>query len=328
MNDKPPDLIGQAVLRRFNMAQIIATQALVMLLLNLVGILVYRLRIVTRDGGRQLSALVLEIVTPVLVVHAYMDVEFSTQMAANLLWTFGLAAASYILTIAGAVLIFRKKANRETAIERFSSIYSNCGFMGIPLASALFGATGVLYVTAFLTVFFFFSWTHGIMTLTGKRDMKALLKVMRSPTVIAIGIGLILYFTQLKPPSVLCETMDYIASLNTPLAMIASGISVAQANIIGALKNIRVYWVSACRLIVLPLLIMIMCLLCGFIPEDVRIVVLLLSAAPSAAMCTLQCQKLGLNDVYASQIFAMTTVFSMGTLPLMVKLFSILLERF
>lgn len=306
------------------MAQIIANQALIMLLLNLVGILVYKLKIVTRDGGRQLSALVLEIVTPVLVVHAYMDVEFSKQMAVNLLWTFGLAAVSYILTILGSMILLRKKDGRETAIERFSSIYSNCGFMGIPLASALFGSEGVLYVTAFLTVFFFLSWTHGIMTLTGKRDMKALLKVMRSPTVIGIGIGLVLYFTQLKLPSVIAETMDFIASLNTPLAMIASGISVAQANIIGALRNARVYWVSVCRLLILPALTMIVCLCCTFIPEDVRIVVLLLSAAPSAAMCTLQCQKLGLNDVYASQIFAMTTVLSMGTLPLVIRVFTML----
>ncbi len=308
------------------MAQIIANQAFIMLLLNLVGVLVYRLNIVTRDGGRQLSSLVLEIVTPVLVVHAYMDVEFSKQMAANLMWTFGLAAVSYILTIIDSKIFIRDKGNRLVAIERFSAIYSNCGFMGIPLANALYGSTGVLYVTAFLTVFFFFSWTHGIMMLSGKRDIKAVLKVLRSPTVIAIAIGLIMYFTQFKLPSVISETMNYVASLNTPLAMIASGISVAQANIIGALRSPRVYWISACRLIILPMLTMVLCLLCPFISEDVRIVTLLLSAAPSAAMCTLQCQKMGLNDVYASQIFAMTTVASMATLPALVKIFTMLLD--
>lgn len=308
------------------MTLIIANQAVIMLLLILVGILAYRLKIVTRDGGRQLSAVVLEIVTPVLVVHAYMNVEYSGELVVNLLWTFALAAVSYILTIFGAMLICRKKDGRETAIERFSAIYSNCGFMGIPLASALYGAEGVLYVTAFLTVFFFFSWTHGIMLLTGKGDIKALFKVLRSPTVIAIVIGLILYFTQLRLPSVLTQTMDYIADLNTPLAMIASGISVAQANILAALKNLRVYLVSASRLLILPILTMVVCLFCGFISEEVRIVVLLLASAPSAAMCTLQCQKLGLHDTYASQIFAMTTILSVGTLPLMVKLFSLLLE--
>ena len=308
------------------MAGIITNQAIIMLLLNLVGILAYRLKIVNRDGGRQLSAIVLEIVTPVLVVHAYMDVGYSSRLVVNLLWTFVLAAVSYILTIVAAMLFLRQKEGRETAIERFSAIYSNCGFMGIPLASALYGAEGVLYVTAFLTIVFCFSWTHGIMLLSGKGDIKAFLKVLRSPTVIAIGIGLILYFTQLQLPKVLTETMGYISSLNTPLAMITSGISVAQSNILGALKNLRVYYVSACRLILFPLLTLALCLFCGFISEEVRIVVLLLAAAPSAAMCTLQCQKLGLHDIYASQIFALTTIFSVGTLPLMVKLFTFLLE--
>ncbi len=308
------------------MTLIIANQAVIMLILVMVGMLAYRLKIVTRDGGRQLSSVVLEIVTPVLVVHAYMDVEYSSELVVNLLWTFALAAVSYILTILGAMLIFRKKGSGETAIERFSAVYSNCGFMGIPLASALFGTEGVLYVTAFLTVFFFFSWTHGIMLLTGKGDFKALIKVLRSPTVIAIAIGLILYFTQIRLPSILIQTMDYIADLNTPLAMIASGISVAQANIFAAFKNVRVYLTAAARLLILPLLTMAMCLLCRFISEEVRIVVLLLASAPSAAMCTLQCQKRGLNDTYASQIFAMTTIFSVGTLPLMVKLFSLLLN--
>lgn len=308
------------------MALIIANQAVIMLILNLVGILAYKLKIVDRQGGKQLSAIVLEIVTPVLVVHSYLDVGYSRELVVNLLWTFALAAVSYVLTIAGAMILFPKKEGRETAIERFSAIYSNCGFMGIPLASALFGAEGVLYVTAFLTMFFFFSWTHGIMLLTGKADAKAFLKVLRSPTVIAIGIGLILYFTRIKLPSVFTETMGFIAALNTPLAMMASGISVAQANILGALRNARVYLTVAARLVILPLITLAMCLFCGFISEEVRIVVLLLAAAPSAAMCTLQCQKMGLNDTYASQIFALSTLFSVGTLPLIVKLFTVLLD--
>lgn len=308
------------------MTEIIANKAVIMLLLIMVGVLAYRLKIVSREGGRQLSAVVLEIVTPVLVVHAYMDVKYSSELMINLLWTFALAAVSYILTISVAILLLRNKEGRETAIERFSAIYSNCGFMGIPLASALFGAQGVLYVTAFLTVFFFFSWTHGIMLLTGKSDMKVLLKVLRSPTIIAIAIGLVFYFTQLRLPSVITDTMNFIADLNTPLAMIASGVSVAQANILEALKNPRVYLVSFVKLLILPLITLIMCLFCGFISEEVRIVVLILVSAPSAAMCTLQCQKLGLCDTYASQIFAMTTILSVGTLPIMVKLFTFLLE--
>lgn len=132
------------------MAWIILKQAAIMLLLNLVGIIAYRTKIVDKNGGRQFSSFVLEIVTPVLVVNAYSEVEYEFRLVVNMLWTFLIAAISYVVAITAAYLLIRRKAGRETEIERFSVIYSNCGFMGIPLASALLGNEGVFYATAFL----------------------------------------------------------------------------------------------------------------------------------------------------------------------------------
>ena len=149
------------------MAGIILQQAIIMLILNVVGMIAYYTGIVSREGGKQLSNVVLEIVTPVIIVHAYLEEEYDSRLVVNLLLTFVLAAASYVIAILISMLCFRGKSVGKLApIERFSATYSNCGFMGIPLASALFGAEGVFYVTAFLTIFFLFSWTHGVMQLT------------------------------------------------------------------------------------------------------------------------------------------------------------------
>ena len=147
-----------------------------------------------------------------------------------MLWTFLLAAAAYGIFIAAVHLLIRPKPGRETEIERFSAIYSNCGFMGIPLASAILGNEGVFYTTAFLSVFFCFAWTHGIMLLTGQHDRKALLKKLCSPTMIGIVIGLLLFFFRIPLPDLLGKTFGYVASMNTPMAMVASGISVAQVS--------------------------------------------------------------------------------------------------
>ena len=307
------------------MAGIIMRQAIMMLLLNVVGMVAYYTKIINAEGGRQLSKLVLQIVNPVLVVMAYIEVECSAKMIRNLLWTFGLAIVVYILSIALVTLLIREKEGRETAIERFSAIYSNCGFMGIPLAKALLGLEGVVYVTAFLTIFNLFAWTHGIMLLTEKRDMRSFLKVLRSPTMIGIGIGLILFFARVPIPGILADTMQYVADLNTPLAMIASGISVAQANVLQALRNGRIYYVCLIKLLLIPAVLTGVFLLLPFAPQNVRLILLVLTAAPSAAMCTLQCQQHKKNDVYASQIFAMTTILSMATMPAIVKLFTSLL---
>ena len=304
------------------MAGIILKQAVMMLLLNLVGMIAYRTKIVDAKGGRQFSAFVLEIVTPVLVVTAYADVEYQPELVKNLLWTFVLAAAAYGIVILLAQLLIRKKDGRETAIERFSVVYSNCGFMGIPLASALLGTEGVFYCTAFLTVFFVFAWTHGILLLTGQHDRKALLRKLTSPTMIGIAIGLLLFFFRIHFPELLQTACGYVSGLNTPLGMIVSGISVAQANLPRAFRNPRVYYVSAVKLILVPLVLCLLFLPLTFIPDNIRLVVMLLMAAPSATMCTLQCQKHGMNDGYASHIFAVTTLLSMLTMPLMVKLFT------
>ena len=172
-----------------DLAWIILKQAILMLLLNVVGIIAYRTKVVDKNGGRQFSNFVLEIVTPVLVVNAYADVEYESRLVVNMLWTFLLAAVSYVVFIAAVYLLVRQKPGRETEIERFSAIYSNCGFMGIPLASAILGNEGVFYTTAFLSVFFCFAWTHGIMLLTGQHDRKALVKKLCSPTMIGIVIG-------------------------------------------------------------------------------------------------------------------------------------------
>ena len=308
------------------MAWIILKQAAIMLLLNLVGIIAYRTKIVDKNGGRQFSSFVLEIVTPVLVVNAYSEVEYEFRLVVNMLWTFLIAAISYVVAITAAYLLIRRKAGRETEIERFSVIYSNCGFMGIPLASALLGNEGVFYATAFLTIFFCFAWTHGIMLLTGQHDRRALLKKFCSPTMIGIAIGLVLFFCRIQLPGILQTTFDYVAGLNTPMAMVASGISVAQANLLQAVRTPRVYYVSAVKLLGIPLLLTLLFLPLSFIPMEVRTVVLVLMAAPSAAMCTLQCQKHSMNDVYASDIFAMTTILSMAAMPAVVKLFTTLME--
>ena len=85
------------------MAWIILKQAILMLLLNVVGIIAYRTKVVDKNGGRQFSNFVLEIVTPVLVVNAYADVEYESRLVVNMLWTFLLAAAAYGIFIAACI---------------------------------------------------------------------------------------------------------------------------------------------------------------------------------------------------------------------------------
>lgn len=299
-------------------AEIILNQTLIMLILIIVGIICKKTKIITDDGNKELSKLVLTVVNPIVILMAYQK-DYKPQLVKNLLIAFGLSILSYIILIVAAYLLIPQKDGRETQIERFSAIYSNCGFMGIPLVNALFGSEGIFYLTAFLTVFNLVVWTHGIILISGERNLKNIVKVFYSPVIISIVLGIIMFFAQIRLPDIITDSLNFISNLNIPLAMIVSGVTIADTKILKLLKKPGIYYVSFLKLILLPLILIAAFSLFN-VNEQVRITVLVAASAPAAAMCTLQCIRYEKNSLYASEIFAASTILSVVTLPIIVHI--------
>lgn len=304
------------------MANTILNQTIIMLILIIVGIICAKTGIISKNANKDLSAFVLQIVNPVVILMAY-QMEYRSDLVKNLLMCFLLSLMAFIIVIPLAYLLIPDKKERDTSVERFSAIYSNCGFMGIPLINALFGTEGVFYLTAFITFFNLFVWTHGIILISGEKSLKQVIKVFYSPTVIAIFLGVIMFFARIRIPSVPAQALEFIADLNTPMAMIVSGVTMADTNVTALIKKLRVYYIVLLKLIVLPL---VLAVVLTFLPADekVRMTVLVAASAPPAAMCTLQCIRYNKNSVYASEIFTAGTILSIITLPTVVKLAELL----
>ena len=302
------------------MSGIILHQTTVMLLLMLCGVLCHRTKIISAEANRELSAFVIQIVKPAVIFMSY-QADYETRLVRNLLICFALSAAAMAVMIVLAYILIRDRKGRETAIERFSSIYSNCGFMGIPLVDSLFGSEGVFYLTAFITVFNIVVWTHGVIMLTGERDLKKVIKVFYSPTIISIFLGIICFFARLRLPSVPSAALEFITGLNTPLAMVVSGITMSQTNIPAMIRKSGVYRVCLIKLIVIPLVLSFLSAAAAAagVDEKVLLTVIVATSAPPAAVCTLQCLKYGKNSLYASEIFTAGTILSVISLPLVVK---------
>ena len=288
-----------------------------MMVLMLVGFLCSKTGLISESSNKDLSKIVLQVVNPVVIFMSY-QTEQKPELIRELMLTFALSCLSFVVLIAGAYLFIRKKPDRNTEIERFSSIYSNCGFMGIPLVNALFGMEGVFCLTAYITVFNLIVWTHGVILITGEKDMKAVIKVFYSPTVIAIIIGLLCFFLGIRLPEIPSKALGYITEFNTPLAMIVSGVTIAGTDLKTLVKKVGVYKVCSVKLILLPILLSV--ILCWLpVDEKVRMTVIVAASAPPAAMCTLLCIRSGKDSLYASEIFAAGTILSVITLPFVVK---------
>ncbi len=301
------------------MATVILQQAFVMLILILVGAGCFRFSLLSKATVTEISGLVLKVINPIVILLSFQR-ELKAELVANLGWTFLLAVISYGLAMLIAYLAIPKKEGRETDIERFSCIYSNCGFMGIPLVQAMFGSEGVFYLTAFLCLFNLLAWTHGVMQISGQRSMKSVIKVLRSPAIIAIALGLVMFFLQITIPALLADTLSMIGELNTPLAMFVAGATIAQTDLLGVLKKPRVYYISVLKLLVIPMAAVLVFLLFP-LDRTMEMTVLAATAAPAAAMCTMQCLNYNKNAAYASELFGITTLFSIGSMPLMMMVY-------
>jgi predicted permease len=291
----------------------------IMFILILVGILCFKLKLIDQEINKKLSDMVLMLVNPLVIFVTYQR-QFEAELLKGLLISIGLALATHFFSIGIGAMIFKKgKGKSGTAIERFALVYSNCGFIGIPLVNGLFGSEGVFYLTAYMTVFNLLVWTHGVILMTGRTDRKSIRHALLSPSVIATITGFLFFMFKIMLPQILIDSLTYIGNMNTPLAMMVAGITIAQTDIKQLLGKLRIYYISFLKLLFVPV---VMLLLFQFLPLP-RVLILtsvLAAACPTAATINLFSIRYDKDYLYASEIFAVTTILSMLTIPLVMMI--------
>jgi len=294
-------------------------QILVLVTLMVIGFGCAKVNLIDEATNKQLSNLLLMLINPVLIFLSYQR-SFEAELLHGLLWAIALSAISFVIITLAAHLIYAKSGHKDVAIERFSLVYTNSGFLGIPLVNGLFGSEGVFYLTGYLTIFFLFFWTHGMIVMSGKRDFGAIKKAFVSPPMLAIFAGFGLFVAGILLPPVVYTPLRLLGNVNTPLAMLVAGVSLSGANWGRLLVNKRLYAVCLLRLLVLPAVVMLVFSLLPA-PPLVRATVIVLSACPVAANVILFAYRYDKNPTYASEVFAATTVLSMFTIPLLLFFF-------
>ena len=299
------------------MFAIVLEQILKMFVILIVGFIISRIRLIDHKGNVCLSNLLLLVVNPMLLFNSYM-IEYTPQRMKAFLISALLAVIVHVAAIVLATFTAGKR-NPDYAIERLCMIFSNCGFFGIPLVNAALGSEGVFYLTPFIFVFTVFLWTYGVILMTGKGSAATIIKSLMSPAMIAVLLGLVFFITGLRLPKAVEGGVETLASMNTPLSMLIAGISLAESDLIRALKNKRLYLICFVKLIAVPLISMFLFFV---IPGsmDIRYVCLIAAACPVATSGTLFALRYNGNYRYASEMFAVSTVFSMVTIPSLIYL--------
>lgn len=319
-----------------SLAGITLNQILIIFVIIVIGIVCYKIKLIDEVTNSKLSNILLMLVNPMVIFVAYQR-EFSKELLEGLLISLLLATITHIVSILISYILIKKKKrkrividgivikkyidNEDVEVERLSVIYANVGFMGIPLVNGIFGSEGVFYVTASITMFNIFLWTHGVIIMSGSKEwsLKSMLKKLMSPSIIAIGIGLVFFLLQIQIPNVMYQAFHHIASINTPFAMLIAGVTIGRTNIIKLITKYRVYFVTFIKLLLIPLLLLVLYSRFGM-NDKVLMTAVIMAAAPSATTGILFSIKYEKNSLLAAEIFTVTTLLCAVTIPLVVTL--------
>lgn len=304
--------------------QILVSQIFVMFLLMAVGFVCVRLKYLNNDGAGQLSLILTRIVAPCVIIDSFQR-EFDPALGIDLLAAAGCTVIAMGLSIAVSHFLFRANGpHKNFADKRMCVVFTNCGFMALPLLDALYGSYGLFLGSAFIAVNNVLLWSYGVSQLcqdtTGAQKIR---NATLNPGTVSVAIGLVFFLTPLNLPQIPATCISYLASLNTPVAMIILGAFLAQCNLRSCFQDKQVYWVTALRLLVLPLITLAIFLL---LPLDsvLRNSMLISAAAPVAMVCSMFGQVYGTDYLFSTRAVAVSTILSALSIPALIALNSLL----
>lgn len=298
---------------------VVFIQVLIIFILMSVGFILAKANIINEKGTRQMTDVLLLVVAPCVLINAYQK-EFTLDLVKGLIYSALFSIIIHIIGIVLSTVIFRKEETLRYRVNIFASVYSNCGFMAIPILSATLGNDGVFYGSAYFAIFNLLYWTHGICVYDGSLREISIKKIIKSPGILGTLIAIILFVTGIKLPYVLKESITYIAGVNTPLAMIVMGAYLTRVDFKKAIKNISLYAVALLRLVIIPVIAVVVSKLLRLDPLIAKSI-LISAACPTASVAALMAAKYNLDSAYATEIVSVTTIASIISIPLILMLY-------
>ena len=301
---------------------VIVSQMIILFLILALGYFIFKIKLVDDNFTKQFSALVIKVTMPALLLSSVLDIT-ERQPLRDVLTSFGIAVALFfiVMPIVGFLLakLFRVKRN-STGLYVFMATFSNVGFMGFPVISALAGEVGLFYAAIYNLVFNVAVFTLGVWLVNHDKDGESSgfdIKLLLSPGVIAALLAIALYFMNIKLPVLLCETIRSVGSITSPSAMLIIGCTLAKMDIKTVFSDWRLYPWILIKQIVIPILLWIP--LAMIIKNEILLTVtFILFLMPVANNAVLFANTYNGDAELAARSVFLTTLFSLLTVPICV----------
>ena len=285
-----------------------------MFLMILIGAGMRRIQIVTTEGRRSMTNLVVNLILPSNILYAFSKADASAfrSMLVVVAMAFLIQLAWYLLSR----VLWRGMDESRRGVMRYAFQFSNCGYLGNPVIEGLYGAPGLVYASVFLLPVRLFMWSVGLECFQkGAGSLrKTIERALTHPCVVATILGVVWMFFPVGLPDFLYNTISGFNQCLTPMTMLVIGFIMAETD----LKKMfckDLFVITVLRLLLQPLAVLAACRLLNLETLVAEVVTVLVSM-PVANTTALLASQHDCDYTFASNVVVFTTLVSMITIPL------------
>lgn len=296
----------------------VVNQVAILFILMGIGFIAKKKNIIDDRAAGKFSELMLMVTLPAMILSSF-QFDFSSEMLKNVYIILGFSFAAHIVSFFLGILLYRKYPENIKSVLKFITVFTNCAFMGFPLLESMYGKTGVFYGSIYVAVYNIFLWTVGIMIFSGRAGVKNLGKTITNPGTIAVLTGMLLFIFSLKLPYAISKALDITGAMTAPLSMLIIGSFLARADVKSLFSGFPLYFGIAVRNILLPVAAVFVLKAVG-LTGVVYGVCISAIAMPAGANTPIFARLYGGDTLFASKIVALSTLFSIVSIPLVIML--------
>lgn len=297
----------------------VGQQVIILFILIGAGFASGKAGLVGEKGVKGMTNVVLYLATPCIIITSFQDCKFNSDMLFNLGIMCVITVAIYAFSIVMATLIFKDKDIARRSVFRVATVFSNCGFMSLPLQKAILGADGVFYGAIYVAIFNIVVWTYGLVTMSGNTKDLSIKRLLTNPGIVGVAVAILLWVLNIQLPEILDAPVRYLGALNTPVPMVIIGCQLASINLKTVFIQKRNYLCYLIRLVVIPLVTLFALVAVG-VKGSMLVATVIATSAPVAATTSMFATKYNKDTTLAVSLISATTIISLVTMPVIVAL--------
>jgi len=300
--------------------QTLIQNLLMFLIYILIGYLLQTKNIISRQFQYDLSSFILQVTTPCLLFSAIAQ-PFNSSLLKEGIMAFVLMLFCFIIGYTVGIVSFKllKIEKTRRGVWVLGTTFSNLGFMGFPVVSALLGSEG-LFIASFINIAFnILFFTAGIIIISKDQEQEHSFdwkKIFLNNIMLSIFLGLFFFFTQISISPLIRNTAQNLGNMTSPLAMLVIGLKLGEFSIKEVFTGKKQYQLSLLRLIVVPAIVIILLKLLPLNEDSLLLpVLIILNAMPIAVNTIIVANQYGGDGEFIAKATTLSSILCLLTIP-------------